>query len=738
MKKNYLLSFFLLLTTAFWHVQAQNAPTGLSGGAVGGTFTKINLTWDDNSLDEGEFEIAFSPVPTGYQTTWTGTSNYSGRGTYQLTNLQANTTYYIWVRAIKNNSPVGPSFAARACDGTVVNIPDIAAPTGKSVSCWSNGIIISTNDYIPAGVTGALVERPYTPRKSILSFDDNSTNESNFIIERRIQGGAYVVIATIPGIDGKGRRSYVDNNTQPNTQYSYRVTAKNGTGVAEPYSETNYFTALPDPPTSPNSLSIYDIGLKKIIIYWNNPANNNVGDFVIERSDDIKKTWFQQGTKTANNPGFVDFTDQDNLIEGKEYFYRVSARNAGGTSAPSNVLSVTTEKLVPPNPSSNMVAKTISTTQIDLNWIRGAEKFILDGVTNKRVSQEIFRSSISGEAAESFIKIATLDNNQSTYSDKTGMPKTKYWYKILSANYQGQSPYSNVASATTLGPPYAPSNLTAVLASDALGNILLKTSWKDNSDDEWGFAIERSLDSTFAKGITSTTVRADLDSNSITATSIPIEQGLTYYFRANASNQYGTSKYSATAKIAVAVTSIPNAPYDLKGTATSAEVSLQWGDDSNNEAAFDVERSLDGTTFAKIGSTGRNQVTYSDKTVSEKTKYYYRVRATNSKGNSIYTNVLVLTTPAKVSASIDIVADEVFQVYPNPTSDLIKVSVSENMLKDSGMIIITDKTNRIISKTILTPNQLDYRLDLSNYSEGTYTISLRTATQQITKRVYKF
>jgi hypothetical protein len=64
--------------------------------------------------------------------------------------------------------------------------------------------------------------------------------------------------------------------------------------------------------------------------------------------------------------------------------------------------------------------------------------------------------------------------------------------------------------------------------------------------------------------------------------------------------------------------------------------------------------------------------------------------------------------------------------------------VSENMLKDSGMIIITDKTNRIISKTILTPNQLDYRLDLSNYSEGTYTISLRTATQQITKRVYKF
>jgi len=60
------------------------------------------------------------------------------------------------------------------------------------------------------------------------------------------------------------------------------------------------------------------------------------------------------------------------------------------------------------------------------------------------------------------------------------------------------------------------------------------------------------------------------------------------------------------------------------------------------------------------------------------------------------------------------------------------------MLKDSGMIIITDKTNRIVSKTLLTPNQSEYRLDLSNFSEGAYTISLRTATQQITKRVYKY
>lgn len=731
MRKNYFLSLFLLLT-AFWHVQAQgpgslNAPTGLSGAAVGGIGTRINLNWNDNSSDETEFEVAYSTLPTGYQSTFTGFTNSISVGSFQLTNLQPATTYYIWIRAIKNSLPPGPSISAPlapSCD-RVDNMPSDSPPGGRIASCWSNGIIVSTNDNIPAAVTGATVGTPYSQRTNTLYFFDNSDNETFFRIERS-SGGDYTVIANIPGVVGKGQRSFIDTSTLPNTSYSYRVSAFNGSGRTLPEATTPFFRTLPDPPLSPNSLATFNVGIKTIGIFWINPANN-ANDFVIQQSAD-NNSWVTIGTNPSNNTGFV----VQNLNEGQKYFFRVIARNEGGSSAPSGVIDATTEKLVAPNPSFNLAAKTISTTQIDLTWSLGTYKTVQDGITNKRISQEVYRSSLS--ATDGFIKIATIGDADAKYSDKTGMPKTKYWYKILSANFQGQSPFSNVVTATTLGPPYAPSNLTAVLASDALGNNVIKSTWKDNSDDEWGFALERSTDSTFAKGV----VRADLDSNTVAATSIPIEEGVTYYFRVNGSNQYGASKYSATTKIEVAVSAAPNAPYDLKGTATSAEVSLKWGDDSNKETAFDVERSLDGTAFTKIGSTGRNEVSYSDKTVSEKTKYSYRVRATNTKGNSAYTNVLVLTTPAKVSASIDIVADEVFQVYPNPTADAIKVSVSENMLKDSGMIIITDKTNRIISKTLLTPNQSEYRLDLSNYSEGTYTISLRTATQQITKRVYKF
>lgn len=726
--------------TAFWHVQATdgtkstnpngkpanttmfggisplNAPTVLAGTAVGGVGTKINLTWNDNSVDETEFQIAYSTLPSGYQTVGTGIQNNLSVAGQTLSNLQPNTTYYIWVRAIRDGVSTPPSCSPQT------NMPVDGPPAGKSASCWSNGIVVSTNDSLPAPVTGAIVATPYSQRTNTLYFSDNSTNETNFIIERSTAGGTFVEIATIPGVSGTGQRTYVDSTTQSNTSYVYRVSPRNATGVGLPEATTSSFITPPNPPIPPNSLGTFSIGLNSIGLFWINAANNATG-FLIQRSID-NNTWVTIGTNPPYNNGFV----AQNLDEGQRYFFRVIAFNEGGNSAPCAVKDVTTKKRVAPNPAFNLVAKTISQTQINLSWNLGTQ----DGETNNRVAQEIYRSSVS--ATEGFIRIATIGDYEASYSDKTGTPKTTYWYKILTTNYQGQSPYSNPAKATTLGPPYAPTNLATVLANDALGNTIIKTTWKDNSDDEWGFALERSTDSTFATGV----LKADLDSNTVAATSIPIEEGVIYYFRVNASNKYGASKYSATTKLDVIVSAAPNAPYDLKGTATATEVSLKWGDDSNKEAAFDVERSSDGTTFTKIGSTGRNEVTYSDKTVSEKTKYSYRVRATNIKGNSPYTNVLVITTPAKVSASLDLTAEDVFNVFPNPTADAVKVSISENMLKESGMIIITDKSNRVISKTLLTPNQSEYRLDLSSYSEGTYTISLRTSTQQITKRVYKF
>jgi hypothetical protein len=735
MRKNYFLSLFLLIT-AFWNVEAKdgskstnstrnsetaiflplNNPTGLAGAAVGGNSTRINLTWNDNSLDEAEFEVAYSPLASGYQTVLTGVPNSAPIAGYQLTNLLPGTQYYVWVRAIKTGVDV-PTCTA------VANMPTNPAPTGKSVSCWAGPLLISTNPGLPQSPTGAYASI-VSQRSITLNWTDNSTNESSFEISRAIDGGAFSPLATINGVSGTGNRTYVDNTVFPTGRYSYQVFAINNTGYSPLSTTTAIYRTPNDPPIAPSDLALQDnaLGLDFIKIYW---INNDfkVDAFVIEYSFD-QANWITLDEISPNDPGYV----ANNLLEGKLYYFRVKAKNDGGSSGYSNVLGASTLKRVAPNPSFNLEAKTISTTQIDLKWNLGVE----DNVTNNRVSQEIYRSSLSG--TDGFMRIVTLGNYESTYSDTTGTPKTKYWYKIISVNYQGQSPFSNIAVATTLGPPFAPSDLKTVLANDALGNTIIKATWTDNSDDEWGFALERSADNTFATGV----LRADLDSNTVAATSIPIEEGLTYYFRIKASNKYGDSKYSATSEVNTIVTLAPNAPYDLKGTATASSVTLNWGDDSNKEDAFEIERSIDSTSFVKIAETGRNLTTYTDTTVSEKTKYYYRVRAANIKGSSDYTNVVMLTTSAKTSASIGLADLDVFQVFPNPTADAVKVRVSDSMLNETGEIIITDRMNRVVSKTILNSNQSEYQLDLSNYTEGSYTISLRTATQQITKRVYKF
>ncbi|MDQ7054057.1 MAG: fibronectin type III domain-containing protein [candidate division KSB1 bacterium] len=69
-------------------------------------------------------------------------------------------------------------------------------------------------------------------------------------------------------------------------------------------------------------------------------------------------------------------------------------------------------------------------------------------------------------------------------------PNSTYTYRVRAFNADGNSGYSNEASATTQSqpnPPAAPSNLTAT----AVSTSQIDLSWTDNSNNEDGFKIER-------------------------------------------------------------------------------------------------------------------------------------------------------------------------------------------------------------------------------------------------------
>jgi len=90
----------------------------------------------------------------------------------------------------------------------------------------------------------------------------------------------------------------------------------------------------------------------------------------------------------------------------------------------------------------------------------------------------------------------------------------------------------------------------------------------------------------------------------------------------------------------------PTAPTGLNAVGfSSSAVDLSWTDASANESGFKVERSPDGTTgWTSMTTTAANAISYRDSSLVAATTYHYRVRATNSVGDSAYTAVASGTT----------------------------------------------------------------------------------------------
>src|SRR5205823_2671715 len=94
-------------------------------------------------------------------------------------------------------------------------------------------------------------------------------------------------------------------------------------------------------------------------------------------------------------------------------------------------------------------------------------------------------------------------------------------------------------------------------------------------------------------------------------------------------------------------TPTPTAPTSLAATAvSSSQINLAWADNSNNESGFKIERSTDGTSFTQVTTVTANTTSYFNTGLTVSTKYYYRVRAYNSGGNSGYSNTVNATTAA--------------------------------------------------------------------------------------------
>jgi hypothetical protein len=197
---------------------------------------------------------------------------------------------------------------------------------------------------------------------------------------------------------------------------------------------------------------------------------------------------------------------------------------------------------------------------------------------------------------------------------------------------------SRMSTMITYTQLVAPSNLSATASATESAISLI---WSDNSTNESGFVIERSLNSVDFASIatTSANITSYYDSG--------LSLGTTYYYRLRAYNAGAYTSYTATSSATTG--NIPNAPTGASASPGFNMVGIVvfWTDSSTDETGFKVERSLDGVNFTNIATTSANATAYQDNAVSEVTTYYYRVRSYNNFGNSNYSSVVSATTIGK-------------------------------------------------------------------------------------------
>jgi len=133
-----------------------------------------------------------------------------------------------------------------------------------------------------------------------------------------------------------------------------------------------------------------------------------------------------------------------------------------------------------------------------------------------------------------------------------------------------------------------------------------------------------------------------------------------------------------------AASTLPTAPANLDATldpTSPRRINLTWTDKSTNERNFLVERSTNNVTFSQIGLTGTKNTIFTDFSLSPSTTYYYRVRATNSVGNSSASNTDSVSTPA-------------LTVPTSPIGLTVETNLGDRDVPPGGTVLIwTDRAN---------------------------------------------
>ncbi len=237
-------------------------------------------------------------------------------------------------------------------------------------------VTVSVSVAIPAAPSGLDVGGS-SPTAISIYWADNSTNESEFKIERRFNGGVWSQIGAVVGNSTTKATTNVntfatDSSISGAGTYDYRVKACNVAGCSAE-SNTTSRTIDASAPAVPSGLTAtYSSAAGSVLVSW---TDNSTGEWGFRLNRRIKGStgWFGLASVFNNTTGSsVSFTDTYQLATNTTYEYVVRSYNTY-ESGDSNIVTVSTGAttsgdVTPPSVPTNVSVTPMSTSSILISW----------------------------------------------------------------------------------------------------------------------------------------------------------------------------------------------------------------------------------------------------------------------------------------------------------------------------------------------------------------------------------
>ncbi|HYJ64733.1 MAG TPA: fibronectin type III domain-containing protein, partial [Parafilimonas sp.] len=648
-------------------------PSNLAATTV--SYNQIKLTWQDHSNNETGFEIYRSTSLTGTFNIVNTTS--ANKTTYTDSALSPSTAYYYKILAVNQ---YGSSAFTGVVSATTSALPaPPAAPTNFKATVKSSSQIN-------------------------LTWTDNSGNETGYVVYRSINDNKnFKQLASLPA----NSNSYIDSSLFANITYYYKINvigvggSKNSSLVIHATTGDN-FPVITD---LSNRSARY--GITTIIPITATDIDGDLLSYTI-----LQKPSFATFTSNSDNTATLTLNPTSSNQGNYNNIQIIVNDNHGGKDTTTFNLTINTNYDPTIDAISDYTLDENAHVNINLTAHDQNSGDVLTWSVNNAPSAYTLTPGANGSATLSlhpnFASAGTY-NVQVSVSDGNGGNATQQFMVTVNDVNPSSTVYVRFMDQDAIGTPW--NNVTGVTTNnlkDANNNttgigLALQTSWfsvsnggpqtGDNSGvypdavlkDYYYFGVFGGPETVTAKltGLNTSlkynltfyagSVWSGAPDNGTTTYTIG-SQTVSLYVQNNTKNtvslnnivpaQDGTITFTMAKDVntpvgyinALVINSVyddgsaPLAPNSLIAQNNAGNgVLLTWQDLAYNETGYQIYRSTSsGGTFSLITTTGPNATSYIDASAKGNTEYYYKIRAINTHGQSVYTDVVSILTSDRV------------------------------------------------------------------------------------------